>query len=166
MTLRYSKIYGLLFLAAFGGVLFASSIPDRTVEAESKSLGIPDPSFTASSVEDDFKPVDNMHHFMEYIYEPVYADLTAALDKEPSDKKAWAKIKSGAMILAESSSLLAKRPIEKADEKKWAEFSALVHSNGSKLFHAARKKDYKTSQKLFKEMTTGCTKCHETYYEK
>lgn len=163
MKTGYSKIFGLLFLAAFGGALFATSIPVRTVEAESKSLAIPEPSRKVTAIEDDFEPVDNMHHFMEYVYGPVFNDLNGSLKTEPADKKAWAKVKSTAMILAESSSLLAKRPSEKADAKKWSEFSAIVHSNGSKLFHAARAKDYKKAQTLFKEMSTGCAKCHEEY---
>jgi len=163
MKSRYSRIFGLLFLAAFGGVLFASSIPSRTVEAETNALEMVDQSSVVVTFEDEFEPVDNMHHFMEYVYEPVYKELAEVLKTEPADKKAWAKVKSGAMILAESSSLLAKRPSEKADAKKWSEFSAIVNSNGAKLFHAARAKDYDKAQTLFKEMSTGCAKCHESY---
>ncbi len=163
MNPRYSKIFGLFFLAAFGGLLIAASIPTRTVEAESNSLGMPEQSSAAIVFVDEFEPVDNMHHFMEYVYEPVYKELAEVLKTEPADKKAWAKVKSGAMILAESSSLLAKRPSEKADAKKWSEFSAIVNSNGAKLFHAARAKDYDKAQTLFKEMSTGCAKCHESY---
>ena len=168
MVRKYSRVFGLLFLAAFSGVLFATSIPTRTVEAESDALATQSQvsAVVASSIiatEDDFKPVDNMHHFMEYVYGPVYKDLTAALKTEPADKEGWARVKSGAMILAESSSLLSKRSKEKADASKWSEFSAIVHSNGSKLFHAARAKDFAKSQKLFKEMSTGCAKCHESF---
>ncbi|MDB4650414.1 hypothetical protein OAE37_01495 [Pirellulaceae bacterium] len=163
MKRRYSRIFGLFFLAAFGGVSIATSIPARTVEAESNSPAASEESSAAFVFQDEFEPVDNMHHFMEYVYEPVYKELKESLKLEPADKKAWAKVKSGSMILAEASSLLAKRPSEKADGKKWSEFSAIVNLNGAKLFHAARAKDYDKAQSLFKEMSTGCAKCHEAY---
>ena len=118
MKSRYSRIFGLLFLAAFGGVSIATSIPARTVEAESNSPAASEESSAAFVFQDEFEPVDNMHHFMEYVYEPVYKELKESLKLEPADKKAWAKVKSGSMILAEASSLLAKRPSEKADGKK------------------------------------------------
>ncbi|MEE2642479.1 MAG: cytochrome c [Planctomycetota bacterium] len=112
---------------------------------------------------DDLKPVDNMHHFMEYIYEPVFNDLKELVKEAPADKKGWTALKSKSLILAESSILLADRPDEKGDADSWKEASVLVHRGGSALYQAARKKDFEGVKKGFAAMINGCKKCHEEF---
>ena len=37
---------------------------------------------------------DDMHHFMEYVFEPNYMRLKAKMAEAPKDKKAWNAIKA------------------------------------------------------------------------
>lgn len=112
--------------------------------------------------ESGFAAVDNMHHFMEYINEPVYESLKAAIEDGPPAKKNWGKIKSSSLILAETSILLANRTDFKA-EASWRATSLQLHQTGKALYQAARKKNLELTQKHFAEMTKSCSKCHEEY---
>ena len=108
LSIKRKAIFRFLFFA-FCGLLLASMFSPEPV------VGANAPSSDALSLEskltddDKLKPVDNMHHFMEYIYEPVFNNLKKSVAKEPADKAGWTAIKSGALILAETSILLAKR---------------------------------------------------------
>ena len=90
------------------------------------SLPAPKPpvaNTTESKATEPFEPVDDMHHFMELISQPSYRALKDALKEEPKDRSVWRSAKTHAMILAETSALVATRPSEKLDEakrKRWA----------------------------------------------
>lgn len=160
------KAIFLFLLFAFCGLLLASMFSPEPV------VGANVPRSDALSLEskltddDKLKPVDNMHHFMEYIYEPVFNNLKTSVAKEPADKAGWTAIKSGALILAETSILLAKRTPPENKSSTWKESSELVYQGGSSLYQAARKKDFGGVQKHFGEMINGCKKCHEQYRKK
>lgn len=112
---------------------------------------------------DELKPVDNMHHFMEYIYGPIFTELKELVAEEPADKATWGKIKSRSLILAETTILLAKRHPPKDKSATWNEASVLLYKGGSDLYQAARKKDFAATQTHFGAMINGCKKCHEEY---
>lgn len=160
------KAVFLFLLFAFSGLLLASMFTPETV------VGANIPASDALALEskvtndDHLKPVDNMHHFMEYIYEPVFNNLKKSVEKEPVEKAGWTAIKSGALILAETSILLAERPPAENKSSTWKETSELVYQGGSGLYQAARKKDFAGVQKHFGQMINGCKKCHAEYRKK
>ena len=130
-------------------------------------LLVGNPSQPRKAIADDkpdskFTPVDNMHHFMEYISEPVYQSLEASLKEQPKDKRAWGEVKSGALILAETAGLVAQRG-DNSKDADWQSSSLAVHQEGKKLYQAARAKDYESAKMHFKSMTAGCASCHEKY---
>lgn len=109
-----------------------------------------------------FAPVGNLQHLMEYINEPIFQSLSSALQNQPRDEETWAEVKSAALILSETSGLVAKRGKTVTDED-WQSSSLLVHTEGTKLYLAAHKKDYDSAKKYLKSMRGGCSKCHESF---
>lgn len=109
-----------------------------------------------------FAPVDNMHHFMEYICEPSYKALKNSLAKKPENKSDWKAIKNHALVLAETSALVAARaPEENAQE--WKEIAKTVYDSGSALYQSARKMKYDEAKTNYEEMITNCNKCHNDF---
>lgn len=167
MSPSIKKTIVLVALFSFSGMLTASMLNPEPAAGANPAL------FDALALEqklatsDELQPVDNMHHFMEYIYEPVFDHLKTGLENEPGDKAGWNQIKSSAMILAESSILLADRVPEDAGDKAdaWKMSSKLVYQGGSGVYQAARKKDFASAKKHFADMINGCKQCHEKFRE-
>lgn len=107
-------------------------------------------------------PVDDMHHFMEYISQPAYEQLKTALAQEPADRQAWSPIKSGAMILAESSILVTMRAPEENAEI-WREISKQVHRHGADLYQAARRRKFDEAKNHYSKMIDNCNRCHSKF---
>jgi hypothetical protein len=153
----------LLIIAIFGSFGVYASLEPPLADTPEIANSETTLAVSLSRKSGDFKPVDNMHHFMEYVYEPTYNQLKKNVSTEPTAKEIWSKIKSGAMILAESSTLLAQRAPDKGDKDLWISSSLLVHQHGSKLFTASRQKDYEAVKKSFAAMSEGCKKCHQAF---
>ena len=149
--MKKNLVVSSLFLAALFAIIYSPTSSAQQVEKKQS---------------DDFQPVDNMHHFMEYIYEPIYKELKPFTEKEPADKKAWSTMKKDAMILSEASTLLAQRVPTKGDADEWKKWSLQVHKYGAELYQAARKKDFENAKKHFAAMSEGCAKCHESFRSK
>ena len=114
------------------------------------------------AADNDIQPVDDeMHHFMEYIFEPNYKRLKAALATEPADKQVWKGIKGDALTLAECANLLAMRVPE--DGYMWKDISLRVRGQGSQLYQAARKSDYASARKAYTSMLQQCNACHKKF---
>lgn len=145
-----------------GMLLAAAFEPDR-LSGANRPIGDDSAADARPTGSGELKPVDNMHHFMEYIYEPTFDDLKSALEKAPTDKAGWSQIKSGSLILAESSILLADRAPSKAAEADWKNFSGIVYRGGSSLYRAARKKNYENVKQQFAIMSQGCSQCHKKF---
>ncbi|MCP4096188.1 MAG: hypothetical protein GY748_08095 [Planctomycetaceae bacterium] len=110
----------------------------------------------------DFEPVDNMHHFMEYICEPSYKGLKQVLATEPADRKAWKAFKNHALVLAESSALVAARgPEDEAKNKQWKAISADVYQSGKSLYKSAG--NYSEAKKHYGTMLDACNRCHTVF---
>ena len=93
--------------------------------------------------QNDFPPVDNMHHFMEYISKPSYRELKSVLAEEDIRRSAWKNIKQHALILAETTILVADRPPEDADEEVTADWRAIsldTYNHAAALYKAADEK--------------------------
>lgn len=111
---------------------------------------------------DDFEPIDNMHHFMEYVCEPSYKGLKQVLSNEPADRKAWKAFKNHALVLAESSALVAARgPDDAAKNKEWKAISAEVYRSGKSLYKSAG--DYAEAKKHYGTMLDACNRCHTVF---
>ncbi len=107
-------------------------------------------------------PVDNMHHFMEYVFEPAYKRLRASLSTAPADKASWKAVKGDALTLAEASNLLLRRA-PKDNHGLWVERATDVRQQGARLFQAARKSDYPTSRIAYRAMIDNCNQCHQKF---
>lgn len=65
------------------------------------------------------QPVDDdMHHFMEYVFEPNYKRLKALMAAKPKDKQTWKSIKGDSLTLAECANLLLTRASDE-DADQW-----------------------------------------------
>jgi len=144
----------LLVALVLMGLLFAvSANRSSTARAESQATHIqPQP------VEKD------MHEFMEYVFEPTYKRLKQSMSREPADNNAWKGVKSDALILAEGGNLLMFRGSKKGTAA-WGELSAAVRDSGSKLYQAAKQKDYRSTREHYEAMLQNCNSCHKKFAE-
>jgi hypothetical protein len=113
----------------------------------------------------DTRPVeDDMHEFMEYVFEPTYLRLKASMKDEPKDNNAWKAIKSDSLILAEGGNLLLIRlPDDKEKAEVWREHSVSVRDFGGQLYRTAKKKDYEASVNHYLSMINRCNSCHDAF---
>ena len=154
------------------GVSFAfaatpqDSDKQKTQESETpKSESAEAKSDTDAAAEDAFEPIDNMHHFMEYISLPSYRALKKSFAGEaPENRKGWKPIKSHALILAETSALVAARPPKGATEEQatqWRQISREVYQSGKELYKSAG--DFEAAKKHYGVMIESCNKCHTVF---
>ena len=136
-------------------------------------IGLPVASIllvTAAGVDEevikvDATPVpvdDDMHHLMEYVFEPAYKRLKVSVASEPEDKAGWSAIKGDALTLAESSNLLLHR-LPDDDSEDWIKLSVESRTAGSELYQAARKKDYEATLKQAEILLNSCNACHDAF---
>ena len=114
------------------------------------------------------KPIDSMHHFMEYVFEPRYKELKQALAAEPVDKQTWKKIKVSSLTLAEAANLLITRPPNEAQEDQkalWSGYARDVRSEATVVFQAARKKQFASVRNAFHSTIQKCNACHQMFAE-
>lgn len=107
---------------------------------------------------------DNMHEFMEYVFQPTYRRLKESIASEPTDNKGWKAIKSDALILAESCNLLFVRQPEE-DSADWTRHAAASRDAGAGLYAAAREKNFASASQAWKKMLTNCNSCHQQFEE-
>jgi hypothetical protein len=144
-------LFSFLFFASLGIVTWTLGTVGSPVEADD-----------AKPADNDIQPVDDdMHHFMEYVFEPNYKRLKAAMATEPSDKQAWKGIKGDALTLAECANLLVMRVPENGYG--WKPYSLQVRGYGSQLYQAARKSDYPAARKAYTSMLQQCNACHKKF---
>jgi hypothetical protein len=106
-----------------------------------------------------------MHHFMEYISQPSYRALKKTFAGEtPKNRKGWKSIKSHALILAETSALVADRvPDEATDEEasQWRQLSIDVYKSGKALYKSVG--DFEKAKTNYGLMLDSCNKCHQVF---
>lgn len=109
------------------------------------------------------RPVeDEMHEFMEYVFEPPYKRLKASLAAEPSNKKAWQAVKADSLTLAEAGNLLLIR--EPDDEVElWVQFAVAVRQLGGQLYGAAKKKNFTAARQHYRTLLARCNRCHDEF---
>ena len=108
------------------------------------------------------KPVEpDMHEFMEYVFQPTFRRLHAAMSAIPENNNGWKAIKADALILAEGGNLLLMRsPDDKEQAATWNGHSVTVRDFGGQLYQAAKKKDFVGARKRYVAMVQSCNACH------
>ncbi|QDU36044.1 hypothetical protein Mal4_03270 [Maioricimonas rarisocia] len=107
---------------------------------------------------------DDMHEFMEYVFQPTFKRLKPAMASEPENNAGWKTIKSDALILAEGGNLLLSRAPEDKDEADaWAKLSVAVRKSGGELYAAAKKREYKGARGAYETMIRHCNACHDEF---
>lgn len=145
------KTVFLLAVCAAASLLCFAPIAERRALSESS-----DAKAAPAAVEDD------MHEFMEYVFQPPYKRLRAGLAKQPADRAAWKQVKSDSLILAESANLLLSRAPDK-DGEDWLQHSVTVRKAGGGLYRAAKKGDYTATRAAFASMLQKCNSCHKQF---
>ncbi len=105
---------------------------------------------------------DDMHEFMEYVFQPTYKRLKQSMSAEPADNSVWKGIKSDSLILAEGGNLLLLR-VPDEDAATWSELSAAVRDLGGQLYRSAKKKNYADAGKSYRAMLMKCNDCHNKF---
>lgn len=108
------------------------------------------------------KPVpvdDDMHHLMEYVFEPAYKRLKTSLGEETAD---WKAIKGDSLTLAEASNLLLHRAPEE-DGDQWIKLAVSVREQGAEVYKAARESKPEETKKHFQLLLNRCNSCHDTF---
>jgi len=109
------------------------------------------------------EPVEfDVHEFMEYAFEPTFAQLKEALAQKPADRKAWMPVKASALLLAENGNLLMLRPPEE-ETNEWNRLSAELRDSGGELYAAAKTRDYPTTRQKYVNFVHKCNACHEQF---
>jgi hypothetical protein len=123
------------------------------------------PIVQAQSPSAKSQPVESdMHEFMEYVFQPTYKRLQKSISAEPADKAGWKGIKADSLILAEAGNLLLHRG-PKEDTTTWDDLSVAMREDGSKLYKAAKAKDFKVARQHYELMITKCNACHNEFAE-
>lgn len=105
---------------------------------------------------------DDMHEFMEYVFQPTYRRLKPNMSSLSDNSGAWPAIKSDALILAEGGNLLLIRGPQE-DASAWRKHSVAVRDFGGKLYRAAKNKDAQAAQQNYVSMVENCNNCHRQF---
>lgn len=117
----------------------------------------------ATGEENAARPVEpDMHEFMEYLFQPTYRRLRAAMASEPSGNPAWSAIKSDALILAEGGNLLLIR-LPEEDQADWVRQSEEVRELGGQFYRAAKSRDFAAARQHYEKMLASCNACHQQF---
>lgn len=117
----------------------------------------------AGDSDDSSVPVeDDMHEFMEYVYQPPYKRLKALIAVAEKDNATWKGIKSDALILAESGNLLLGRGPD-SDQADWNKHSIASRTFGGQLYRAAKEKNVEKTEQAYKMMLESCNACHQQF---
>ncbi len=152
-TRRFALTLSILVVPV---VLLASLFPRSITPSAIAQPPVNNPEPAAIPVEED------MHEFMEYVFQPTYKRLRSSMAATEKDNGTWTSIKSDSLILAEGGNLLLIRGPE-ADSKDWNEHATTVRDFGGQLYRAAKKKDDAESQKVYRSMLDNCNACHQQF---
>ncbi|MEZ6093159.1 MAG: hypothetical protein R3C03_02815 [Pirellulaceae bacterium] len=162
-TSIWARSTAALFVPLFAGAFIANGGFQEKTEADAAK------GETAAKVEQEgneggsaFEPVDDMHHFMEYVCEPSYRALKDVLQNEPEDRRVWRQIRSASMILAETSSIVAERAPEENAEL-WKEISAEVYKHSRAIFDVSSKREFAAVKASYESMVDQCNRCHNEF---
>ncbi len=116
--------------------------------------------------EDAFAPMDDMHRFMDFITKPAYRSLKEILDEGELGRSAFRKVQRHAMLLGETTNLVAERgPEDEEKNKEWRASSMDTFKGAKALYDAAGAKNEDEVRKQWGLMIDGCNRCHTTFDE-
>lgn len=111
------------------------------------------------------KPVpveEDMHEFMEYVFEPAFKRLKLAMAAAPADNAGWKILKGEGLVLAEGGNLtMLRAPAE--ETATWNAMSADVRDHGKGLYTAAKMKNFDEAKKSYVAMIHSCNACHDKF---
>ena len=115
----------------------------------------------------DMQPVEeriNVH--MSYLFKPSYRRLKPLMRSAPTDAASWNKMRSEALLLAESGSNLTQyhssNGFNPDAKKNWPRNSADVKKHAAALYNAAKKQDFADAKRSYTSMTKSCNACHKS----
>lgn len=159
MHATLTRSIALVFASIAALVASGFACQNQVVETKSKTV--------ANSVADEtieFAPVDELGHFMDYICQPCYKALKESMATAPVNRKEWKPIKTNALILAETSALVASRPPEDtADTKQWQQICKQVHDAGASLYESSKTMKFDDAKTQYGAMIDSCNKCHQVF---
>ncbi len=132
LTPRFLSSSGMLATWALSVFLSGHAVAPAAL-ADEAALGTP--------VEDD------MHEFMEYVFQPTYLRLKASMAELSASQADWKAIKSDALILAESANLLGGRHSE--GETLWQQHATATRQAAR---HSMQRQRARTSSRLARPM--------------
>jgi len=109
---------------------------------------------------DTLQPVATMKQLMLEIIHPASNDILLAVNRGPlrTDQE-WARVRRGAIVLAESGNLLIMR--NRASD--WVNEARSLIEVGSAAYKAADAKDQKALAALTDRLDATCTSCHKKF---
>ena len=164
--MKFASTLFVSLILTFGAMAINSSLPQNSAAGITQSG--PVQTKNIQEEEADFPPVDDMHHFMEYISKPSYRELKSMFGEEKIRRSTWRKISQHALVLAESTILVADRPPADSNEEVAADWRALSKANydhAVALYKASREKEEERARESYSLMLDACNKCHEKYDE-
>lgn len=160
MQTRASLMTAFLVLAVVSLLLGTVMLPQSGLGGEQNSVPTDEVNLVADP---DLVPVEeDMHEFMEYVFQPTYKRLKVVMAEAPADNNGWKAIKADALSLAEAANLIIMRPPEN-DAKDWNAYSIDVRNHGKTFYTAARAKDFPSARKSYEAMLQSCNACHKQF---
>jgi hypothetical protein len=161
MNLRLRLLLLTITSTLVGASLFSTLSQPQAEAAPEAKPGSEEPDAPDLTLEEPVA-LDNMHHLMEYVFEPAYKRLKEDLASEPADKAAWKDIKGDTLTLAEASNLLFHRAPED-DVAAWIELSVATRKAGNDVYQAARQRDFSAARTSYEGMLKSCNACHDKF---
>lgn len=115
----------------------------------------------------DMQPVeDRINVHMSYLFKPSYRRLKPLMRSAPTDAATWNKMRSEALLLAESGSNLTQyhssNEFNPDAKKNWPRNSADVKKHAAALYNAAKKQDFADAKRSYTSMTKSGNACHKS----
>jgi hypothetical protein len=119
-------------------------------------------AMTSARAQEAAAPVEeDMHEFMEYVFQPTYLRLKKSISELSPNQPDWKAIKSDTLILAESTNLLLHRG--EKDDPAWRKHALEVRQAGATLYAATKASNVEQTRAGFAAMLTRCNACHEEF---
>jgi hypothetical protein len=109
-----------------------------------------------------YKPVATVGELMSSIVVPSSDVVFAAAGEKPRNDGEWAKVKSNAIILAESGNLLLMRAPASNNEN-WLKYSRALIDAGQTALKAANAKNVDALSDAGNDIYDTCDSCHKQY---
>lgn len=101
---------------------------------------------------------------MDYLFEPAYEALKAAVATEPEGRQQWRAIYTNSFAIAEMSNLLFSRSdADYMSEEDWPKMAAQSREAAKALGEAVREQDYALITKRFNALRESCNACHTRF---